>query len=256
MIMRNILLTFLVIISFNVKSQTIINTEKLISQEDSGFVFSSINNLSIESGNSSLQQIDGSLMFGFAGNKNVLRVFGNYKFLFNNNENLISRTAAQIRHNYLLKNEFRTFAFYQAQNNSSLILKRRQLFGGGLRRIFTLTDSLSLDFGSGVFYENEVLDSEKLSAGETQDCNTYRMANVLSLRFIKLKNISLINTVYFQPNIKDFSDFRFFNELSLGFKINEFMGLSIGFVYRYDSQPPMILKNEDFNFSTGISFSL
>ena len=55
-----------------------------------------------------------------------------------------------------------------------------------------------------------------------------------------------------QPYLKDLSDFRFFNELSLLFESNDILSFVIDFEFRYDNKPPIILTQTDFNIQFGI----
>ena len=67
---------------------------------------------------------------------------------------------------------------------------------------------------------------------------------------------TLVNTTYFQQYIKDFNDFRLLNETNFMFKINKWLSFSIDIEYRFDSEPPSILKDRDFNSNLGLVFNL
>lgn len=251
----NLLLISLIFTNI-VFSQTILNTEKLALKVDSGFFFESVSSFSLEQGNSNLVQLSGTGLFGYVYKKHTLKLFGSLKYLMSDKDVILSRNSAQLRHNYNFNEKYRTFAFFQIQNNSALILNKRQLVGFGARRKFNINDSLIIDFGTGLMHELELLSKEKLNSNEKNNYQLFRMANVLSIRYIVNKSISIFDAVYFQPDIENFRDFRFFNELSMQFEVNKHFKIEISFVYRYDSQPPGTLYNRDYNFGTGFIVSI
>ena len=63
---------------------------------------------------------------------------------------------------------------------------------------------------------------------------------------------TIVNTTYFQQYLKDFSDYRLLNETNLMFAINEWLSMSLDLEYRFDSEPPSILKDTDFNTNFGL----
>ena len=67
---------------------------------------------------------------------------------------------------------------------------------------------------------------------------------------------TIVNTTYLQQYLKDFSDYRLLNETNLMFSINEWLSVSLDLEYRFDSDPPSILKDTDFNTNFGLVFSL
>ena len=49
------------------------------------------------------------------------------------------------------------------------------------------------------------------------------------------ERIAFVNTVYDQPIVDHFSDFRILNELDFSIQINKILSININYVYRYDS---------------------
>ena len=75
---------------------------------------------------------------------------------------------------------------------------------------------------------------------------------ILSILYQYKSYISFLNAMYLQPDVNDLKDFRFFNELSVLFKINKYLQLNISSVWRYDSHPPLNLEKNDISIMTGI----
>ena len=67
---------------------------------------------------------------------------------------------------------------------------------------------------------------------------------------------TLVNTTYFQQYLKNLNDFRLLNETNLMIQINEWFSVSIDLEYRFDSEPPSILKDRDFNTNLGLIFNI
>ena len=67
---------------------------------------------------------------------------------------------------------------------------------------------------------------------------------------------TIVNTTYFQQHIKNSDDYRLLNETNLMVSINQWLSLSVDLEYRFDSDPPSILKNRDFNTNLGLVFNL
>ena len=245
-------ITFLFIITNTVPGQTIVNTEKLAGQTDKGFTASLEFNFDFEKGNSDLIELDGKTLLGYGGDKQSIKFMTGLRYLSEDNNELIYRNFIHFRHNFYVAENIRSFFFYQLQKNNSLLLKRRQLIGAGMRKVFKIADSLKIDMGSGLMYEMQKLNQPDTVNNEKADQSAYRMANIISIVYRVKSYISILNTVYFQPDVSEFKDFRFFNELSVSFSINKYMQLSVSSVWRHDSQPPLTLKRNDVNIQTGI----
>ena len=50
-------------------------------------------------------------------------------------------------------------------------------------------------------------------------------------------------------------DYRLLNEINLMIHLNEWLSISIDLEYRYDSEPPSILKDRDFNTNIGLALN-
>ena len=74
---------------------------------------------------------------------------------------------------------------------------------------------------------------------------------------IEIKDkFTIVNTTYFQQYIRNINDFRLLNETNLMVQLNEWLSISVDLEYRYDSEPPSILKNRDFNTNIGLALNI
>ena len=104
--------------------------------------------------------------------------------------------------------------------------------------------------GTSIIYEVENIDTV---SGDIHPNNTnvYRWSNYQTI-YIKLyKDVVFNNTFYYQPEIKNFKDFRFYTEGEFEFKISDKFLVIFSFDYLYDSDPPSGIKKYDFGYETG-----
>lgn len=255
---KNIQMTILFLIGVTgflmlpLMSKTIVNTEKLSVYAQKDNLAGLELNFNIEKGNSNIASIDGMTFLFFEKGRQTIKLVTGWEYLSEEQDDIIERHFLQLRHNYFLGSGFRIFSFYQIQRNKSLLLKRRQLAGAGLRKIFSPFDSLKIDAGTGLMIENEHLDIHKISSNEKTEQVTYRMANVMTMLYKFQSQLSFINSTFIQPDVENFKDFRFFNESTFLFSVKKYFSLSTTFIWLYDSHPPGELKKSDFNLKSGI----
>jgi len=251
------LITF--VFALNGFSQTIVNTEKLLSDTTGGFAFSSELFGNALGGNAQLYFLEGSLNTSYKKNKHLFRVFSGGEYVYESNEVVANNLFGQFRYNYLVNDKISLFSFYQLQSNNILLLTKRQLLGGGSR--FTLlnlekdsTLDIKFDLSGGMMYEEEVLNANEIGSADIQRTQLPRMLLSGMLKFDIHERFSIINTIYFQGNVLDLNDYRLFYESNLLYALNSWLNISIDFEYRFDSEPPSVLKDQDFNTNIGFMF--
>ena len=258
--MRIFYLIIFLISSNYLCSQSIVNTEKLFSDNEEGFAASSELMGSAISGNANVILVEYSLNFRYKWKKNNLKLLSGGEYIREDQADVSNNLFGQLRYNYHFNSKNRLVSLYQLQYNKVLLLNRRQLLGIGLRhRLFEIgsdsTSKFNADFTLGVMQEEEQLNAETLQVGEKNYTN-YTRSMLSMVMSIKLsENFTFINTTYLQQHLKDLTDYRLFNEINLMFSINKWMTLSCDLEIRYDSEPPSSLKSKDFNTNLGLLFS-
>mgnify|MGYP006075161833 FL=1 len=260
--MKNIIIFFTLLFCSIVSSgQSIVNTEKLFTNNDEGLGVSAELSGSSISGNASVLLMEYSLNFSYKNENHYLRFLSGGENIYQDNDEVSNSLFTQLRYNYFINKKSRFFAFSQIQSNAILLLERRLLLGAGYRTnlIGIRKDStrrFNLDFSAGVMQEEELLNSINLPSSE-KDYTNYTRAIFSLVGIIDIKDkFTLVNTTYFQQYIKNFDDFRLLNETNFMFKINKWLSFSIDIEYRFDSEPPSILKDRDFNSNLGLVFNL
>ena len=210
----------------------------------------------MKAGNTEILQVEGSLGFGVRTGPHWVRVFAGLDRLKKGSDQILDNQYLHLRHNYLFRERLRTFHFLQLQNNQNLFLKRRFLLGSGLRYRLTGGTEASLDVGTGVMWEAERLDPEKLHPGEDEETETLRMANLVVGSGPVGEGSRWTAVVYYQPAFSGFEDYRLLGEAGLSVKITNSLDLTVDLTWRHDSRAPVGLKEDDLGLKTGISLTM
>ncbi|MPM36457.1 hypothetical protein SDC9_83054 [bioreactor metagenome] len=152
------------------------------------------------------------------------------------------------RYNYKIK-PFLTFeAFTQGQFNKLLDVRFRWLTGCGPRFKAIGKKNFRVYLASLYMYEYEEVVSPLLYHRD------HRLSNYISITWKHKGGSILTNTLYYQPLIRDFSDYRVFNQLDLSVKISKKLSFTTSWRYFFDSNPPERVVHCTQNLSNGITW--
>lgn len=148
--------------------------------------------------------------------------------------------------------------FLQKQFNESILLRDRNLAGGGMRisvlkqRTTTKNGTgMNLYLGIGAMWENETINDKGHGEIET---HIIRSTNYVSATWRIDKRFSVVITGYFQPYIQRLSDFRVLSENRLEFHVTKTVSINTRLNIRYDSEPPTGVKSHDLEIVNGLSY--
>ena len=113
-------------------------------------------------------------------------------------------------------------------NDAISDIKFRGLLGAGPR--FKLSKSKDYRFYLGTLLMFEYEESSDNSIAVLRD---FRGSTYLSCSIYPLENLSLVSTTYYQPLLKQFSDFRISNETSIGIKVLKNLLFKTTFTYNF-----------------------
>lgn len=123
-------------------------------------------------------------------------------------------------------------------------------YGGGLGISYNHTDEDNKKLGIGISaireLEINILDEQKLQN---------RISTNLDFMLKPNKNISIITSNLYQPNIEETGDFRWKTSVSFRVVLNSHFLLSINNTYNYDSRPEEGVSNSDFQMINSISYT-
>ena len=253
-------LILLIIVNSNF-AQTIVNTEKLFSENDNhGLVFASELYGNAISGNADVFLLEYSANAAYQKNKTTMLLLSGGEYISEDKELVSNSLFGQFRFIRSLGEKQSLYSYYQIQRNEVLLLNRRQLLGLGYKvdlikiqkdsiRDFKLSMSLS------AMQEEEVLDRNSIAITDVAYKNLTRAVFNTTIGTSITEDFSIVNTMYYQQAM-DLKDFRFLNEVNFIFQLTQALSFSVDFEYRYDSDPPSVLKQSDFNFNFGIQLNI
>lgn len=153
-----------------------------------------------------------------------------------------------LRYNYKINDWFTAEAFTQAQFNKLLNVDFRWLLGAGPRFKVIKTKPFRMYAAVLYMYEYEELADTSLIHRD------HRLSSYISLTLKLRKNLTLLNTTYFQPKFTDFSDFRLSSQTDLKIGISKHFAFKMSYVYFYDAVPAENVPNETHALQNSLSF--
>jgi len=231
-------------------SQTILNTEKLLSEVVSTFVTAISFEGDFQSGNIDLVDAGLSIMIGKKVDRSIYRLIIGYQHQSEDNEVLSNDISGQLRYNYTI-NKNSIFSFLQFQNTKSLLMKHRYLIGLGYRQNIFLKNGQYMDLSYGLFHENE------LYINDLGDVKVNNLRHSISL-FFKVdleENIFLNNSLYLQYNTSDLKDYRSYIEPRIYFEFEKF-NMYLSSKNRFHSKPYVDIKRSDNEILVGFEIGL
>lgn len=147
--------------------------------------------------------------------------------------------------------------FLQKQFNESILLRDRNLAGGGMRisvlkqRADKKNTGLNLYLGIGGMWENETINDKGHGEIET---SIIRSTNYISAAWRIDKRFTIVITGYYQPYTQHFSDFRVLSESRFEFHVTKKVSINTRLNLRYDSEPPTGVEVHDLEIVNGLSY--
>lgn len=180
--------------------------------------------------------------------KSTYLFFNDITIMSINGERYLNSGFQHLRYNYDFDKFYIAEAFTQIQYNKIQKLQRRFLWGGGLRyRIFD-EKRLSLNAGTSLMYEFEMLLDD--SFADKIRGNIY-----ISTTYKPKESFSVEHITYYQPAFGSGNDYRISSETTLKFKISDKLTYKTFFNLFYDSKPPVEIPNLFYSLNNGLSYS-
>ncbi len=182
--------------------------------------------------------------------KNLYLVLGNYSVVRGADESLIDNGFFHFRYNRKLGDVVRWEAFTQIQNNIVTKIKSRWLAGMGPRFKISDKPKLKIYAAATVMYEVEREDLPIIVQH-----NDFRNSNYISFTWIPSERVRVISTTFYQPLLKDFSDYRISTEDQLMVNITEKLALTVTWNSLFDTDPAGDAPRSNYHFATGINYA-
>lgn len=168
----------------------------------------------------------------------------------------LNNAFAHLRHTHWFIPLFGIDAFAQIQNNEITALNRRILAGAGVRLDAVYERMGTLAFGTGYMAEWE---ENEIPAGGVHPASplNHRWTSYVTGHLeLADGNFIVSDTLYIQPRLDSFSDFRVLNEFDMQVAIDSHFSLGVAVGVRHDSRPPDGVKPTDLRITNSIRVSL
>ncbi|MDX1701263.1 MAG: DUF481 domain-containing protein [Melioribacteraceae bacterium] len=169
------------------------------------------------------------------------------------NDNILSGNGLlHVRNVISVGEKVKSELFGQINYDKSILLKNRELLGGGIRYLLFNSGKSDVALGTAYMFEHERYDL-KSNAVHPNNISVSRWSNYLSYYIEFTKTIIMSGVVYYQPEFTDFADWRILAETNFELPITKVLSINMKFKMRHDSKPPDGRKKNDTNSNFGIA---
>lgn len=248
--MKKLFLAIFIIASSNVFSQ-VINAESLRKVTDtSGFSGSAGLEFSIKRDVNDKFAIKNDISLQYKMKRHLVFLKNEIEFQKIESSKFENKGVQHLRYNYKIYPQIAWEAFAQAQYNKVSKIGFRGLIGTGPRFKLTKLENYKLYLGTLIMYEYQ-----ELSDGQTPIERIYRGSTYFSFSLFPTETMSVSSTTYYQPRLRDFSDFRIASETSLLITLYKNFGFKTTYTFTFDDSPAVGIPNSQYELTTGIVYS-
>lgn len=201
--------------------------------------------ISGKGGNSKTEDLELGLFHSKRNGKHFGFVMATREYATSFDVESANNSFAHLRYNYYYQEDESIEIFSQLNEDEFRSLESRKLFGLAYRKELSKAQAVGL----GLFSEHEdyMVNEQRLKFDQTR-INAYW---VYSEKLTKTSYIA--NTLYYQPNISEFSDFRAYNKLSINTEVTANIYLTFSLLVEHDSKPVLDVKETDHSYSAGFA---
>lgn len=198
----------------------------------------------------SITTISGDIRIEYLRKKSRFLSLTHYNLIRANKDRFIDNGFSHLRYNYEISNKLEYEFFTQAQFNNQVRLKLRSLAGTGIRYQIYKTGNQNVYFGLSYMYEyNEIeIVSDVVSFFYDHRMNSYLSASIKPFS----ENVTVSNTTYYQPLLKDFSEVRLSSQTSITFVLSKHLRFSTIFSITNDTRVPENVPATYYSVRNGV----
>ena len=193
-------------------------------------------------------QLAGDAQVAYNWRKNLLLSMSSLRLMFADNVPLENAGYQHFRYVRMIDSTFSVEAFTQIQFDQLLKIRLRSVTGGGPKVSLVNREWGKLDLRPGYMYEYE----EEDSTGVVN--RHHRLSNYVTLKIGKAKKIKFYVTLFYQPRIDRFSDYRLSPAFALELKVLKHLVVNMAGDVRYDSSPVVGVSNFTYTLKQGFGF--
>lgn len=163
------------------------------------------------------------------------------------------KTFFHFRHIWYLDTNLALEAFTQLESNEFTRLKLRALAGAGVRWQVLNNPNHSAYIGLGLFRSKEELDPGLLVTDAGVVYNN-RLNGYLVYKLAITDHSRFVNTIYYQPDINETSDYRLLEQFGLQLDITDNLSFKLSVDVAHDSEAPQQIEPTDTSYNTGFEY--
>lgn len=249
--MERFLLIFFVVTGFNFTAAQIVNVESLRRVSDTSKWSGAANlDIGLIKNTKSIFKITNKIRLQYNTDKNTYLFINDLKLEQIESNSFVNKGIQHLRYNRKLTERVKLEIFAQSQYDAISDIKFRGLLGVGPRIKLSKNDKFRYYLGTLLMFEHE-----EASDNTIDILRDFRGSAYFSCSIYPLDNISVVSTTYYQPLLKQFSDFRISNETSLGIKVFKNLQYKTTFTYQYDASPIIGIPKTQYELSNGIVYT-
>ena len=184
-------------------------------------------------------------------NKNLWLILANAGLLKVESSNFTNNALALGLYNRKLNNVIRAEFLSARFDNQITKIDPRWITAGGLR--FKLADLNQLKIYAAGLY---LFEHEKSALPEVPVRRDHRLSPYITFTFTPVSNLKLVSTLYYQPRVDEFGDYRFLQVDQLKIDVTTKFSFTIDFNYLLDETPQPGVPKTNLTLSMGISYRL
>jgi len=247
--MRNFIWGIL-LLGFPLQAQ-IINTETLRMVTDTtGWAGSVSLSVGFSKNVKEIFNVKNKIHVQFKTKKQLILFMNNIGFNRADGADFVNKGVQHLRYNYKLHPKVSLEAFVQNQYNAISKIDYRRLAGTGIRYKLSKSEKYKAYIGSLLMYETEK--TKEVTSILYKD---WRNSSYLSFSLYFNKNMKLISTTYYQPQLKKFSDYRVSHQSAFAIKIFKNLAYKTAFNFTYDAFPVVGIPNKEYYLTNGLVYT-
>jgi len=246
--MRSTLLLLVLMAGFSASGQVLNIEQQRIITDTTGWSGTANISSSYSKNKQSLLSLNMKDHVQFKTDSALYLLFIDYGLTKSHESDFDNAGTAHLRYNYKLKTYLTFEAFTQGQFNKLLNVRFRWLTGLGPRFKVIGKKHFRVYAASLYMYEYEEVTSPLLFHRD------HRLSNYISTTWKHKSGTILTNTLYYQPLLSSFDDYRVFNQFDLTFKITKNLSFTTSWRYFFDSNPPENVVHSTQFLGNGITY--
>lgn len=233
--------------SFQITAQVINIENKRFLNDTNGWVGNIDFNFNMFNNTQQVLQFSNAIRVQYQKNRSRFIFLNDLNFIKAGNTDFANAGYQHFRYNYKVNKWLTLEAFTQTQYNPVLKLNFRYLIGAGPRFKLLKKENARIYVAALYMYEYDDIVNEEVNLYE------HRISSYITCSFSVLKNLELISTTFYQPNINNTLDYRIANDSGLEIHINKHLNFKSTFNMLYDTYQPIGIPDLVYSFRNGLS---